>query len=80
MDGGASVAVACFFIWSVLKEIRDNLIAARLANHPEFIDRQGFRCRYRADGKIECLTLKGFRVFDSESALDIHIAANARAR
>jgi hypothetical protein len=68
MDAGFVIAVAGYFIWQMLRDIRDTLIATRIQNDPGFINMGWIKFRRMPDGSIETIETTGYKTYKSEEA------------
>lgn len=68
MDVGFVIAVAGYFIWTMLRDIRDTLIALRIHSDPSFINAGWIKYRRLPGGGIETIEAFGFKKYASEKA------------
>jgi hypothetical protein len=68
MDIGFVLAVAGYFVWPLLRDIRDTLIAMRIQNDPSFINVGWIKYRRLPDGSIETIETLGYKTYCSEKA------------
>lgn len=67
MEACGGIVVVGYLVWCVLKDIRDQLIAARLKDDPTFINAGWIRYRRIIGGSIETLGTDGFKRYASEA-------------
>ena len=67
MDIGGVMIVALYFIYPVLSDIRNTMIATRIQNYPTFINVGWIKYRRLLDGSIETIESAGYKKYKSEN-------------